>query len=251
MVRALLILSLLQVTFSVRADTVVMAFGEAIPPFSFPAFDGGIEIEVIREALAYHGHQLTPRYLPLARVPVNFKQKNVDAAMTDLGIDMSAIGAFYGNSAVIYNNVFISLEERELSISHPQDLKRLSVLSFNGAVRRYPEWLNPVAESNLYIEQNNQMLQVLTLDKRRFDLVLSDINIFKYNYLQAQKDGKYKLKPVVFHHFTDVDESDYRPVFWNAKIRDDFNDGLQQLKRSGRYQAIYDKYLQSTVTATE
>ncbi|MEH6651347.1 MAG: ABC transporter substrate-binding protein [Motiliproteus sp.] len=221
-----------------------MAFGEAIPPFSFPGSDSGIEIDVIGEALAYHGHKLAPRYLPLARVPINFRQKSVDAAMTDLGIDMTAFGAYYGNSAVIYDNVFISLEERELTISQPQDLNRLSVLSFNGAVRRYPEWLNQVADANLYIEQNNQMLQVLTLDKRRFDLALSDINIFKYNYLQAKQAGKYKLKPVVFHHFTDVDAADYRPVFWSAKIRDDFNDGLQQLKQSGRYQAIYDKYLQ-------
>ncbi len=85
---------ILQFSAVLHADEVVMAFGEAIPPFSFPKLDAGIEIEVIGEALAYKNHTLTPKYYPLARVPFTFKHKQVDAAMTDLGHDMKAIGAF-------------------------------------------------------------------------------------------------------------------------------------------------------------
>jgi len=36
---------------------------------------------------------------------------------------------------------------------------------------------------------------------------------------------------------------DYRPVFKSQEIRDDFNEGLQALKSSGRYQEIFDAYL--------
>ncbi len=35
----------------------------------------------------------------------------------------------------------------------------------------------------------------------------------------------------------------YRPVFRSKKIRNDFNLGLAWLKKSGRYNEIYDKYL--------
>ncbi|MDR7305303.1 hypothetical protein [Rhodoferax saidenbachensis] len=35
----------------------------------------------------------------------------------------------------------------------------------------------------------------------------------------------------------------YRPVFRDAKIRDDFNAGLAALKKSGHFKAIYQKYL--------
>jgi polar amino acid transport system substrate-binding protein len=37
----------------------------------------------------------------------------------------------------------------------------------------------------------------------------------------------------------------YRPVFRDKKIRDDFNLGLKYLKESGEFQKIYDEYLNS------
>lgn len=57
------------------------------------------------EALAYRGHRLVPRYFPLARVPLAFRQGEVQAAMTDLGQDLSPQGAHYGEPAVLYRNV--------------------------------------------------------------------------------------------------------------------------------------------------
>ncbi len=222
-----------------------MAFGEAIPPFSFPTLDSGIEIEVIGEALAYKNHTLTPKYYPLARVPFTFKHKQVDAAMTDLGHDMKAIGAFYGNSAVVYDNVFISLKKRNLKIENPSDLEGLSVIAFQGAIKRYPAWLIPSGEDNLYTELNKQSLQVLMLNKGHQDVVLSDVSIFKYYLLQAEQQTGEKMNDIQVHHFTEVNPNDYRPIFWKKSIRDDFNEGLVFLKTTGRYQAIYDKYLKS------
>ena len=225
------------------ADVVEMAFGESIPPFSFPETNTGIEIEVISEALAFHNHTLIPVYYPLARIPIAFTYKQVDAAMTDLGQDMHKLDAHYGNSAVVYNNVFISLKKNNFTISKPEDLEGLSVISFQGAIKRYPLWLEPVKRVDKYFEQNNQLLQVLTLDREHYDVVLSDLSIYKYFALQAEfKSGK-KMREVQFHRFVELDLDDYRPVFWNETIRDNFNEGLIHLKTTGRYQEIYDKYL--------
>ena len=63
------------------AAEVSMAFGERIPPFCFPETNSGIEVDVMREALAYRGHVLKPKYFPFTRVPVAFKAREVDAAM--------------------------------------------------------------------------------------------------------------------------------------------------------------------------
>lgn len=226
-----------------QAADVVMAFGEKIPPFCFPESDSGIELEVIGQALAYKGHHLKPRYFPLARVPLEFKMGHVDAAMTDLGTDFSQQGGFYGDPAVTYNNVFISLKERDLHIRRPEDLKGLTVVAFPGALKRYPAWLAAVDQAGLYYEQNNQELQVTGLNKGRFDLVLSDENIFHYFELQLERTALFKAKPVQLHPFVTLNPNDYRPVFRSARIRDDFNAGLAQLKASGRFQAIYDSYL--------
>jgi len=225
------------------AAEVKMAFGEKIPPFSFPATDSGIEVEVIGEALAYRGHELKPEYYPFVRIPVAFLAHTVDAAMTDLGLDMKQEGAFHGDPAVIYDNVFITLKERKITIKKPEDLQGLSKIAFHGAAKRYPLWLEKAQQDNLYTEQNNQSLQMLTLDKQGYDVVLSDRNIFNYFALHLQREKGFNPKPVEDHHFVELNPMDYRPIFWDEHIRDDFNAGLKHLKETSRYQEIYDKYL--------
>ncbi|WP_201799117.1 substrate-binding periplasmic protein [Rhodoferax aquaticus] len=233
----------LLLVFPAWSAEVTMAFGDRIPPFCFPETNSGIELEVIGEALALRGHVLKPAYFPFARVPLSFKTKRVDAAMTDGGEDLRPYGALYGDTAVVYDNVLIALASRKLHIKTPADLQGLSVIAFQGAVKRYPEWLGPVAAAGKYFEQNDQAIQVRTLDLGRYDLVLSDRTIFKYFTRQHKLETGKDLQVVEEHTFTTVDPADYRPVFRDSKIRDDFNAGLKQLKSSGRYQQIYDKYL--------
>ncbi len=227
----------------VHGADVLMAFGEKIAPYCFPATNSGIELEVIGEALAYRGHKLIPRYYPFARLPLAYRQGHVDAIMTDLGEDLTAAEGYYGDPAVWYDNVFITLKARNIRIEKPEDLNELSVLSFQGALKRYPKWLGPVNDSKNYYEMNDQKLQVLTLDRGRFDVVLSDRNIFRYYSAKMQKEEGFTLKPTQEHEFVSLDLKDYRPVFRQKNIRDDFNTGLKHLKKSGRYQAIYEKYL--------
>ncbi|MYM88124.1 transporter substrate-binding domain-containing protein [Rugamonas sp. FT82W] len=225
------------------ADTVTMAFGEKIPPFCFPETDSGIEVEILREALAFRGHTMKPHYYPFARIPVAFKAGDVDAAMTDLGEDMEKWGAYYGDPAVFYDNVFISLKERRLVIKTPDDLQGLTVISFAGASKRYPEWLDAVKKAGHYFEQNDQALQVLTLDRGRYDIVLSDRNIFRYFTQQLKLNKSFHPKPVVEQSFVKFNPMDYRAIFRDKKVRDDYNAGLKNLKDSGRFNAIYQKYL--------
>ena len=239
-IRSLLLLCF-ALPLACQAEEVVMAFGEKIAPFCFPESDSGIELEVIGEALALKGHSLRPRYYPLARVPLEFKMAHVDAAMTDLGF--GAQGGFFGDPAVLYDNVLITLTQRALTINKPEDLKDLTVVSFPGGLKRYPEWLTAVDQAGRYFEQSNQELQVAGLNKGRFDVVLSDRNIYHYFELQLERNNLFRAKSVDMHAFTKAIPNDYRPVFRSEKVRDDFNLGLQQLKASGRYQAIYDNYL--------
>jgi polar amino acid transport system substrate-binding protein len=226
-----------------QAANISMAFGEKIPPFCFPETDTGIELDVMREALAFRGHVLVPRYFSFARIPVAFKARDVDAAMTDLGEDMTAWGALYGDPAVYYDNMFFTLSERKLVIRKPEDLQGLSVLSFPGGAKRYPLWLDSVKRAGRYYEQNDQALQVLTLDRGRYDIILSDRNIFRYFTTVLKLNNSFRPKAVTAHGFVKLDPMDYRPVFWDKKVRDDFNAGLKNLKDTGRFEAIYQKYL--------
>lgn len=224
------------------AKDVSMAFGEKIPPYCLPETNSGIELDIIREALAFRGHVLKPKYLPFARIPFEFEMGRVDAAMTDTGKDLSTKGGNYADPAVIYDNVFISLKQRNLHIKHPSDLSGLSVLSFVGAANRYPDWLAQVKKDGHYFELNDQSRQVLMLNRGRADLVLSDRYIFRYFSRQLQQTEDFVPAAIEEHQFVKLNPMNYRPIFRDKAVRDDFNAGLQQLKKNGRYNEIYRKY---------
>lgn len=226
------------------AATVSMAFGDNLPPFIMADRDAGIEVEVVRAALAYRGHVLQARYLPMGRIPLAFKGRTVDAIMMDVGEDMTRHGGHYGAAPVVYDNVFYTLQRSGLRIRRPQDLLGHSVISFVGAAARYPAWLQAPSRTRDYVESNHQEAQPQLLALGRYEVVLSDRSIFQYYTRQLRKRQPGFVMPALDEHsFIRADPDDYRPVFRDAAIRDDFNAGLAQLHKSGRYRAIYDKYL--------
>ena len=226
-----------------NADEVLMAFSKEIPPYIFETQNKGIEIDIISSALAYTGHTLKPIYFPLGRIPYAFTNKLVDAAMGDMGVDLESQGGFYANPAVIYDNVFITLKAKEILIETPRDLDLLKVVSFQGAEKRYPKWLKKVKEEHRFYGVSDQLTQVKLLNFGRYDVVLSDRYIFNYFAKQLQSENILEIKDVVEHKLITENKEDYRPVFRNKKLRDDFNTGLQRLKESGGFQKIYDIYI--------
>lgn len=225
------------------AKDVLMAFGQNIPPYVIEKHDKGIEIDIIAAALAYKGHTLKPLYFPLARIPIAFQEHLVDAAMGDMGVDLELLGGFYANPAVIYENIFITLKSRNIVINKPSDLDSLNVVSFQGAEKRYPSWLKKVADENRFFGISNQVSQVKLLHFKRYDVVLSDRYIFRYFVKQMKLMNVLEMSEVDEHEFTTVNPDDYRAVFRDEKIRDDFNLGLKKLKESGGLKKIYDNYM--------
>jgi len=227
-----------------EAEEVFMAFGLEIPPYIFQKHNRGIEIDIISAALAYKGHTLKPLYFPLGRVPFAFKKNLVDAAMGDMGVNLETSGGLYANPAVIYNNVFFTLKSKNISILKPSDLDTLRVVSFQGAEKRYPKWLKKVKEENRFYGISDQLTQVKLLHFERYDVVLSDRYIFKYFVKQLMLMNVLEMNDVDEHKFTSVNPEDYRPIFRDKKVRDDFNLGLKKIKESGKFQKIYDNYLE-------
>lgn len=228
-----------------RAAAVSMAFGDNLPPYIMAETGSGIELDVVREALAYRGHVLQPRYLPMGRIPLSFIEGRVDAIMMDVGQDMLAHGGHYGVPPVLYDNVLVTLKRRGLRLRRPADLHGLNIMSFVGAARRYPAWLRALEHTPAYVERNNQAAQPLLLAMGRYDAVLSDLSIFRYYANRQQRSDPGFLMPAFDSHPLPLpDPRDYRPVFRDAAIRDDFDAGLAQLRKSGRYRQIYDQYLQ-------
>lgn len=239
-----LLLAITSLSSLTNAKEVLMAFSQEIPPYIFEKNDKGIEIDIISAALAYKGHTLKPLYFPLGRIPISFRNNIVDAAMGDMGVNLKLYGGFYAAPAVIYDNVFITLKDKDISIIVPADLDSLHVVSFQGAEKRYPLWLKKVAEENRLFGISDQLSQVKLLHLGRYDVVLSDRYIFRYFVKQMKSMNVQEVHDVVEHNFTTATPEDYRPVFRDKIIRDDFNFGLKKLKESGEFQKIYDNYME-------
>ncbi len=226
---------------------VLMAFSQDIPPYIFQQQNKGIELDIISAALAYKGHTLKPAYYPLGRVPIAFVNQLVDAAMGDMGVELTSKGGFYAEPAVIYDNVFITLKSRDISIKKPSDLNSLLVASFQGAEKRYGTWLKKVVDENRFFGVSDQLKQVELLSLGRFDVVLCDRFIFQYFAKQLELingvGNSIERIEIDEHPFVTVNPKNYRPVFRNKKIRDDFNIGLTELKKSGGFKKIYDNYI--------
>lgn len=239
-----LLLLLLTLPLSVHAATVRMAFGDNLPPYILVSSGSGLEVDIVREALAYRGHVLQPVFMPMGRIPVAFVAGKADAIMMDVGEDMQSAGGHYGDAPVVYDNVLFTLARRRLSLKQPADLRQLWVMSFVGAAKRYPGWLGQLDHKRYYVEHNNQAVQPLLLAMGRYDVVVCDRTIFTYFAKQQQKaDPTFRMPAVDQHPLPVADARAYRPVFRSAEVRDDFNAGLAYLRKSGRYDAIYRRYL--------
>jgi polar amino acid transport system substrate-binding protein len=77
----------------------------------------------------------------------------------------------------------------------------------------------------------------------RYDEMLGDRYIFRYFLEKIKRSNSISITEVKEHNFTTNNAEDYRPVFRDKTVRDDFNMGLSKLKESGEFNRIYDKYI--------
>jgi polar amino acid transport system substrate-binding protein len=220
------------------SDVLEMAVGLALPPYNIMETHDGVELDIVKEALAYNGYQMKPVYVPLARLSGLIDSGEVDGALTlspDLGID----SIFLSDVHIIYQNVAVSLKERELNINSAVDLEGHSIIAFQNASLYLGEEFAQIASNNRnYVEMFDQESQVKMLFSKRADVVVIDINIFNY-YLKRLKGPQF-LEEINVHRIFEVNP--YRVGFKDEKIMKDFNEGLEFLRESGRYPEILGKY---------
>jgi len=223
------------------SEDVVMLFGHSLAPYVIEKDNAGVELQILKEALAKQGHKLIPLYTTLGKVPLLFNLKNVDAVhrnftkkSTDTNTNKNTgKTGFFGDVSISYHDVFVTLEERNIVLNTPEDLKKYSLITFEDAGRHYPDWLT---SDYVYSQTAEQITQVKLLQNGFVDVVLSDRNIFSDNIKRYRQLSGNVIKPMRLHNF--VSPYSYRPMFKSEKVTADYNNGLRELKKSGRYQQI-------------
>lgn len=236
---ALAALLLLMMMVTARAAEIKVAVGLSLPPYVIQEKNAGIELDIVSQALAESGTTIKPVYLPFSRVPVAFKQGEVDAAITTN--ESSGIQAAYSDSHIVYQNFAITLSKNNLHIGKIDDLANHSVVAFQSATQYLGPRFKAMADANkAYSEQAQQVKQNLMLYSGRADIVVADRNIFRYFNAEAATQGVNVKQPVTYHEI--FPPTPYKVAFRNAALRDAFNAALKKMRADGRYEAILKKY---------
>jgi polar amino acid transport system substrate-binding protein len=217
-----------------------MVFSESTPPYVFK--DGsGIVLAIVKESLAHKGHTVSPIFVSIGRGFELFKHGYADGST--IIQKSSGLEAFYSVDFMQYHNAVFALNKNHYGIKKMEDIKDYHSIAFQNAHKYLGEAFGQVSAKagKKYSETADQKQQVYMLFKGRADIVIMDRHIFRFYRNQLIAENKIEAN-VGFDMFELFVPTKYQCAFKEKKARDDFNEGVEYLKKSGRYKKIYDEY---------
>lgn len=224
----------------VQARELKIIFSQYTPPYVFENGQG-IVVDIVREALKPAGHTVLPVYAPIGRGFELFAEKRVDG--TAIIRENSGLAANYSDDFMQYHNRAFTLKSRRHTLSKLADLKGKTVVAFQNASKYLGEDFGRVMAGNAnYKEMANQEIQTLMLLLGRIDVAVMDESIFRFYREKLIAEGK-APRATEYEVFPLFPPTPYKTAFIDAKVRDEFNRALSAMRRDGRYEAIYRKYI--------
>ncbi len=221
------------------SGTIEMVAGLPKPPFIIEENTSGIQLEIIREALSTENIEVNFSHLPLGRNITGYQQWHIDGVSILLS-DFQYPGLFVSRPYITYENVAITLEDKNITLENFKQLSGKSVIAFQNA-RKFlgEEYGNTVSYLIDYRELADQQQQIAMLFAGRTDVIILDINIFRY-FMKNHTDDSYNKLFTVHHLF---EKRHYAAGFKSEALKSAFDRGVQLIKDNGTYQYVLDKYL--------
>lgn len=230
------------ISLSTQAEELTIALGNFEPLFSHPNQPSLFKdlIDGIYQYLPQT--QVNYQYmLSNARLLVALNEQKVDGATNIFSAD-DIKGCITG-PVFAYSDVAVSLKNKNYTIDSMDDLKTMSVVSYQGASTLLGEHYRKAVLSNQYYQEiANPPEQARLLSAGLVDVSIGDKYIFLYS-LKKQQGNDLEAKNYRFHYiFPPI----YSAMGFNKQRHcDDFNQALAKFKASGQYQVVYQKHLKS------
>lgn len=221
--------------------TVRIAVAQSMPPYVIPERNSGLELDIVREAMALAGHTVEPTYVPYARVCLMLHQHAVDAALT-VSPRLIHTGYFLSESHIAYHNVAITRTEDALAIQSVKGLEGKTVTAFPKARSRLGvAFCESMERCQRYRETDNQRTQLTLLFSGKVQVIIMDRYIFENLRLEALKRSDIDANQKVTIHdiFPPIH---YHVAFTDPQLCRKFDAGLRKLRKSGRYAMIEEQY---------
>lgn len=230
-----------------EAKVLNVAFAEDRPPYVFEdsGVIRGLEIEIVQEALLLSGYEIKKKLLPARRLEIAVKSMDFDMSV---GVSADDKTLYYSREYIEMKNFAAAKTAKGLSVKNVRDLKGKSIVAWPLAYK----YLGPEFEKEFSPKDNGQFIKNYSeIPSSRTQNVLfwndrADVTItdkFVFNFYRRQ------LAPVFdtneFVEFNDIfhDKISFVVAFRSEKLRDQFDEGVRELKRSRRYQRIVKTYL--------
>ena len=215
-----------------------IAVGLAKPPYVIQENDTGFELDLIRNITKKMGKSTKFVYTQFGHSPKMLDVNGIDAVMTTNKLvfgDESKLS----NEYITYQNVAISLKQKNLQINEIKDLAMYSIASFQKADKVLGEtFANAVKASPLYLKVADQSQQPSLLLKERIDVLIMDKNIFIYLVKKLNIDNideTFTFHPV-------FPTTQYRMAFKNEENLKTFNTILSEYLQTEEYQLLRKRY---------
>lgn len=224
------------------AQEIKIAFSSSTPPYVLP--DGkGLFYDIVKESLALKGYHIQPVYTSIARGTQLFGSDHIDAvAISQKNLENTDFDTHYSDEFMHYQNVVVTLDDG-IRIDHLSDLTEYDVTAFQGAHKYLGDAFKDIVNNSRerYSEISDQKRQVLKLYKKRTDLLIMDRAIFSYYQHQLASEGKISITKQA-RFFPIFKPTKYCVAFRDEQIQKDFDEGLRQLRSTGRCEKIYQAY---------
>lgn len=245
--RAWLVLATLSlVSAPLSARELLIAFGIDKPPFVFGQERRGLEIDIVRAALAGKGYTVRVAHVANLRLQIAIREMGVDGAAS---VRRRNDGNFYSDDFITYQNFAITHKADRIELHHVEDLKGHTIVAWQNAWHdlgpAFEQAFNPGVKlpyRKKYFELASQRSQNAMFWLGRAEVILVDKTIFLW-YRKALAHDMNTTAAVTFHDLF-PERTAFQVAFKDRQVRDDFNEGLRHLRESGRYQQLYERYIQ-------
>jgi len=243
-------LSLFLLSFAISSHAALardlkIVFLEYTPPYVIDQ-SSGISIELMREALKPSGNNIVPIRLPIGRGYELFAKGRADGTANIL--ESSRLPVYYSDDFIRYHNKAFALKTGRQVIKGISDLKKKKIVAFQYARKNLGEEFSRVTLGYYnYREMSNQKKQTLLLLEGKVDIAIMDESLFKFYRGKLVSEGKIPSS-VEVDSFPLFPPTSFKAAFLDEDVRNEFNRGLATLRRNGRYEAIYRKYVEEYFT---
>lgn len=204
-------------------------------PWSFYNTDGeldGIEYQLLSRIFRRAGLNVEYELHSYSRLLKQFSDKKLDCASP---VAVEVAGASYSQDFLPFQDVAVSLQARHLKVDTLAQLSDKRIVAYQQARQVLgPEFSQAISTAS-YLELAERELQLELLFSDRVDLVIGERRVLWY--LAQLLAPQHQL--TTHYLFT---EKAYPAACWQPALSDVINQGLLQLRQSGEYQQILQRF---------